>query len=95
MLRYTITAPPLGAPDVVTRKVTTEVNGTATDEVIPASQTSIVRDFQDNDVVKIFFTDTDDAGNVGAPGTALEFTATDTIPPGAPGAPVVANVEEV
>ena len=95
MLRYTITAPALGAPDVVTREVTTEVNGTASTEVIPASQASIVREFNDNDVVKIFFTDTDDAGNVGAPGTALEFTALDTIPPGPPGAPVVASVEEV
>lgn len=95
VLRYTITAPPLGAPDVVSRKVTTEINGQATEADFPVNQTELVRDFNDNDVVKIFFTDTDDAGNVSPPGVALEFTAVDTIPPSAPGAPTVTNVEEI
>lgn len=95
MLNYTLSCPPLGASDVVERTIKTKVNDIdQADEVVPASATEFARSFADNDAVEIFFVDKDDAGNFSPPGVSLTFTATDTIPPSAPGAPAVLTVTE-
>jgi hypothetical protein len=95
MLKYTITMPPVGAADVVSREIHTAVGGAEqpTETVAPDVLT-YVRRFNDNDNVETWVVDIDDAGNRSANGVILSFTATDTIPPAAPASPVISDIEE-
>lgn len=85
VLIYTLQLPPAGAPDVVTRELSVYVNGgEAPRDVVPASD-GMELSFYDDDAVRLVLVDVDDSGNRSEPSPALEFVATDTIAPPAPG----------
>jgi hypothetical protein len=95
-LVYSVTGAPAVDPDVVARRITVTVDGTAREVLpdFPAEATSFgeVAVPQDSQVV-LTLVDVDDAGNVSEP-AVLEFTATDTIPPAKPGEFGVSLVRE-
>lgn len=85
-LVYSVTAAPPVDADVVARRLTVTVDGTAFD---PKEYTASTTRFDDVSVeqgsqVILALSDVDDAGNVSEP-AVLEFEATDTIPPAKPG----------
>lgn len=94
-LVYNVTAAPVTDSDVVERRLTATVNGTAGEtKVYPSDTTSFGEfSFAQNDNVVLTLVDVDDAGNVSTP-AVVDFTATDTLPPSAPGQLGVALVRE-
>lgn len=83
VLIYKLTLPPAGAPDVVTRELAVEVNGSVR-ETLDASD-GMELSFDQGDAVRLSLVDVDDAGNRSEPSEPLEFAASDTIAPPAPG----------
>lgn len=95
MLLYSVTAAPPVDADVVTRTLTITVNGevVATKDY-PADTTTFDEvSAEQGAAVVLTLVDTDDAGNPSQPAVS-EFTATDTIPPAAPGSFGVTLVRE-
>lgn len=95
MLVYSVTAAPSLAADTVKRVLNTVVNGEArpSDEYDPKTTTFKELSVEEGDRVVLSLVDEDNAGNPSAP-AVLEFTATDTIPPPAPGEFGVSLVRE-
>lgn len=95
MLEYKATFPPTTANDVVTREVTMTINGGTPDvSTYPVTTGEFNFFAPDNATVSLFLVDIDDAGNRSQPSPSTEFTATDTLPPPAPGAIGVTLVGE-
>lgn len=94
-LVYSISAAAPVDADVVERRLSVTVNGENKDiQVFSGSEVSFGElKVEQNDVVSMTLIDVDDVGNVSTPAT-VEFTATDTLPPSAPGAFGVALVRE-
>jgi hypothetical protein len=85
-LTYAVTAGPVTDSDVVTRTVTTTVNGEArgSTDYSPETLSFDPITVSQGDNVVLTLVDTDDAGNPSAP-AVVEFVAADTIPPSQPG----------
>lgn len=93
---YTLSLPPLGASDVVSRDIHVVTNGTEGPvTTVPASQTGIDLTFNDKDQIEVYIVDTDDDGNKSANGTILPINVIDTIPPDAPAAASVVKIVEL
>lgn len=94
-LVYNVTAAPAVDSDVVERRLTVTVNGVEQQTSVFQSDTTSFGEvrFAQNDNVVLTLVDVDDAGNVSTP-AVLDFVATDTIPPSAPGSLGVALVRE-
>jgi hypothetical protein len=90
-LIYALTLPPATATDVVKAELSETVNGI---EVVKDATDGAELKYEDGDVVALKVRFTDDAGNVGEWGPALEFTAADIIAPPAAGAPTVNLLRE-
>jgi hypothetical protein len=87
MLRFKPIVPDPGAPDVVTRELTIDVEGSPSEELtfaFPGDVPTFV--VADGANVTLTLRDTDDAGNESEPSPPLTFTATDSLAPAAPGA---------
>jgi hypothetical protein len=84
-LIFDVTLPPPAAPDVVTRKVTVEINGESSTLTLDAEATTVtgLKGLQDA-VVTVTLVDVDDAGLESPPSTKT-VTLVDTIAPPAPG----------
>jgi hypothetical protein len=83
MLVYSLTLPPPGAADVARRELTQVVDGGAP-TVVEATD-GMELSYDDGVHVVLTLIDIDDAGNRSEPSPALEFDATDTLAPAAPG----------
>lgn len=86
MLVFNLALPPVGAPDVVTRKVVVTV-GSGDPQTFDLSASDLVTpelSGSDNDPVVGTLVDTDDAGNA-SPAREFSFVLTDTIAPAQPG----------
>jgi hypothetical protein len=92
VLIYALSLPPAGAPDVVLRELTVTVNGAAREPIAVADGHEL--GFAQGDAVGLVLVDVDDAGNRSQPSPALEFVATDTLPPPPPGDLGVALLRE-
>lgn len=95
-LKYKITLPAPGANDVVSRKLSTSINGgEATVTELPGDALETEALYADDDNVSLTLVDVDDAGNESAPSPTLEFVAKDTIAPNAPGELGATLIEEI
>jgi len=95
-LLYSFTLGPPGAGDVVSRELTTVVDGGAAQKTtLPGSATTYSATFEHGQNVSMNLVDIDGAGNRSPPSPTLSFTAADTFPPPAPAIPVISNVEQV
>ena len=97
VLRYTFTLPPAPAiDDLAGRRALVKV-GDADPVVVTLAPTAatFTYDFDRDVAVKVTLRDVDTSGNVSPDGPPLEFVATDTVPPPAPGAVAVGLIEQV
>ena len=95
VLTYSVTVGPVVDKDVVTRRLTVNVDGTdtgTTDFPGTATDLGLVSAVQNSKVV-LTLVDIDDAGNKSEPAT-VSFTAEDTLPPAQPGKLGVTLVSE-
>ena len=86
MLQFTLTLPPVGAPDVVSRELTTKV-GDAEPVVVVLTPDVVEQagfECEDNAVVTAALVDVDDAGNR-SEAREQSWTVVDTIAPPLPG----------
>lgn len=94
-LGYTIALPAAGAPDVVERTLTVTVDGVGTEDIMLGMEVTEHEVIVDQDkAVTVSLVDTDDAGNASEP-SMLEFVATDSVAPPAPGAMGVTSIREI
>lgn len=95
MLVYAVTLPPATAPDVVSYELTQVIDGGAP-VVLAVKLGDPKPEIKVADGAKVSLTviEVDDAGNKSPASPAFEFTAADTIAPGAPDAPSVELVRE-
>lgn len=95
MLIFKISLPPVGASDVVERRLTVTVGGG--DPIVatmdPTVDTTGELAGNDNDAVHAELIDVDDSGNQSQPST-LDAVLTDTIPPPQPGAMGITMIRE-
>lgn len=86
-MKATVTLPPVGAADVVSRELHVLVNG---NDVSPAPLDVNTPDYtfevQNNDSLELWLVDIDGAGNRSPESEHLTGTAADTFPPPQPGA---------
>jgi hypothetical protein len=92
---YTFTLPAPGASDVVERKICVVINDVKECHSIDPTMIEYKMTFGVDQNVKMWLVDIDDAGNVSAPGSVLEFVVIDTVPPPAPESPVISDVVEL
>jgi hypothetical protein len=88
MLEYQIdlNSAPAQADDVVNRHVFLTVGNTPQQEIITALADHLITfTAEEGDPVAVYLRDEDDQGNLSEPGELNAFTATDTLPPPAPG----------
>lgn len=88
MLKYGIdlTSVPPAAADVATREIHITVAGNPeTIQTVPVAQAEVEFFCNRGDAVAVYGVDIDGDGNRSPNGALNAFTATDTIPPGAPG----------
>jgi hypothetical protein len=85
MLVYSVQFPPVGAPDVVLRRLSVNIDGTTTDVEYGVDDAAHEVRCEQGQVVVLTLVDVDDAGNASLPSEPYGFTASDTIPPAAPG----------
>lgn len=95
MLVYKVNVPAVTADDVVSYEITEIVDG-GTPTIIPVKVGDPAPEIKvaDGSAVVLTVVEIDDAGNKSDPSPALAFTAHDTIPPPAPGAPTVELLRE-
>lgn len=94
-LIYNVTASAPVEKDVVERRLLVTVNGETRDSLVFSQDTVSFGElsFEHNDNVSVSLVDVDDVGNVSTP-AVLEFVASDTLPPSAPGGLGVSLVRE-
>jgi hypothetical protein len=87
MLYFTISLPPVGATDVVERRLTVIVGSDDPISITPAVTDTESQEFggEDNEPVHAELIDVDDAGNQSQP-SVLDAVLADTLPPPQPGA---------
>lgn len=96
MLRYTVDLPPKPPiADLDIREVTLKLDNTTQTITCHPDDVTFQFDTDVNVHVNITLVDIDTSGNRSAPSAALDFVATDTIPPPAPGGMVVEKVEQI
>jgi len=95
MLVYGCNPPAATAPDVAQYEFTAHISGQP-DQVVTQDAGGPQAEIKanDNDLVSLTCVLVDDAGNRSPASKAYEFTATDTIAPGAPDAPSVDLIRE-
>lgn len=92
MLTYKLGLPAATAPDVVKWEMGTTVG--ANPEAIAVATDGMTVQFNAGDVVSLRLRETDADNNVSDWGTPFAFTAADTLPPSAPGAPTLTEVAD-
>lgn len=94
-LKYAATLPAPGASDVATRKLSITENGT--ERVVELAKDALTAEFvvARDAAVSVKLADVDGSGNQSEWSVPADFTATDTIPPPAPGALSIAAVGQV
>ena len=96
MLKYTVNMPPVpDISDLATREVTINLDAATDIKSLQPSDATFQFVTNAGVHVKTWCVDIDTSGNRSEPGPALEFDATDTIPPPTPGGMAVASVEQV
>jgi hypothetical protein len=96
MLRYTVNMPPRPPiADLATREVTQQLNAETAVRPFPPEAADFTVDAEAGTLVSLSLVDVDTSGNRSDPSAPLSFTATDTVPPPAPGGMAVAKVEQV
>jgi len=96
MLRYTVNFPPRPPiADLATREVTQQLNGESAVRPFPPEAVDFTVDCEAGTLVSLSLVDIDTSGNRSDPSAPLAFTATDTVPPPAPGGMAVARVEQI
>lgn len=90
---YKFGLPALGASDVVKRELHVTQDGTETVyEITDMSATTYEVSLVEDQHVIVFLVDIDDAGNRSPNGMSLEFDVADIVPPNAPDAPTIIDV---
>jgi hypothetical protein len=92
----TFALPPVGAPDVATRELTTTVNGVSS--IVAMTGQPTISDevvFNLNDDVTVTLVDIDGSGNHSPASAPFTFVVTDTVPPPTPGTLSQASVRQI
>lgn len=94
-LGVTLVLPPKSAPDVSNRELTVTMAG-GSPQIIPLTADVNTHEIivDEGVAVTVALVDIDNAGNR-SPDSTLNFTATDTVPPPAPGGVNVTSVREI
>lgn len=96
MLRYTINMPPAPAiSDLGSREVTIKLDSATSVKTLMPTDTTFQFDCDRDVNVTLTLVDIDTSGNRSAPSPALNFVATDTVPPPIPGLMSVGDVEQL
>ena len=95
-LKYTVSMPPKPAiSDLDTREVTISLNAAEDVKNLKPDETSFQFVTEAGVAVELWCVDIDTSGNRSEKGPVLAFTATDSVPPPAPGGMTVSAVEQV
>ena len=95
-LKYTVQMPPQPAiSDLATREVTIALNGEEDVRSLQPDDETFQFICEPGTPVTLWCVDIDTSGNRSEKSPVLAFTATDTVPPPAPGGMAVTSVEQV